>query len=851
MITSSDSSTDSCVDGAELPTPNPLGQAAPDTDLTNQATSLKHGLTASAFLAPPEPIGPDERQEIYRRAGIPLDTWPELECIVLESPARFVGKGALDNVVGGLYSRKSGNIRPFESHTVERPYLYQLELDPTVIAYFTQARLPNVEGIGRTGKRYVTSVTADVIVFRHASVTVVECKSESWLNAEVARPGSKWIAHDSHWTRTDLESWSASRGLSFEVFAQETISAIELQNLEFMYAMLRETASARDEALISRGLRVLSDGPKTILELRAHVPGFNNRHTGLILARGLAYGMLRSQSIDLEDHFLLFDDRDHAAEADRTAFTEIVNDLAPIDVSRPILRATPSDVQIAIARHAKIMAMRNGIGKVSERTRRLERQMIKGVRSGLTEIESLLSKTYKSGNRRLRCDARLPKIIEDTIKLFWTSGKVSDISALWVELEKACKKEGVVPCSESRLRIAVRESSTAKRLLAIGGMRAYQAGKASTPADRRSLPPLAFGHTLHIDSSPLDNRLAPNLVTLFPSESARFYIGIDGATCLPMASSLIFGPARTDGLAILLRDYVARNGFLPSHIFLDRGSENTSKWFRQFCREAGIGWSYSPTGGSRYNGQAENAIGRVNRQFAHKLPGSTEPDQRGRAVDGKFKSRRNAQLTFSALASEFDVFVYGDLANCPNEKNISPRELADEKISFGETAGRPAQLDAAFLILTSVPTNTTPKIQHGYVRTSFGRFSSVEFQAASGTKMRVDELRSDCVDPSVLYARLGTNWYQIFNRDVLRLSQLSEREKLWELLCAPIDSANARATKLEAKKKRYKRHAEMAEAAAANQGASPTSAAGDANTGKQEECSENFDWDSLNDFDEQ
>lgn len=848
-MTTQDSSDhpDPDVESAKLPptsAPPPLPRQGRD----QQGHGLISGLTAPAFIPPASPCGPDERLAIFERAGIGREHWQELERIILAAPARSVGKGALDNVVGGLFSRKCLNVLPFESHTVERAFLYRLELDSNVIAYRTQVRLPNVEGIGRDGRRYVTSSVADVLVLTESGVRIVECKSLSWLEKEIRRKETQWSNSDGEWTNAPLAAWADERGVQFEVFAQSDHFAVELQNLEFLYAISDRSPTTKEEAIIRKAKDILSRGPKTVLEICAHVPGFNSRHTGQMLVRGLAFGMLRSQSIALEDHFLLFEQEDHALVADDTFFKESSKNLGPVDISRPILNATSHDVHIAQSRLAKIKAMRAGMGEVSERTIRLERELAKGVASGLTEIEALLGKTHNSGNREPKLDSALPKIIADVVETLWATGKVTDLDELLDKLEEACKPHGVRPCSKTTLRLAAKQTPGTKRALATGGLRAYQAAKEITPPDRRSLPPIAYGHTLHIDSSSLDNRSAQNLATYFPAEKARFYIGADGATENPMAHALIFGPARTDGLAILMREYVARNGFLPAFIFIDRGTENTSKWFRRFCEEAGISWMYSPTGGSRYNGLAENIIGRVNSQFAHKLTGSTKPDQFGRAIDGKFKSARNARIQFSVLAQGFTTFIYNDLANCPNQDNISPKELALELQSFGEFCGRPASLDAALLILTSVPTDITPLIERGYVRTSRGKFSSIEFQYASKNVKRVDELRRDCVNPSVMYARIGTSWIQVFNRAVHKYSQAPDIEKLWMLLSHPINAARSRATKLELKSERSKRHKETNDAASAHESVAPPVGHASGVAESVQAPPEQLDWDRLDAF---
>ena len=831
-----------CAGGPATPGAAPNGSPQPTTN------RLLSGLTAPYVEQPEDPCTAEQRLAIYQLAGIPREFWPELESVIKEAPARNVGAGALDNVVGGLSSRKSRDIRTFESHTVERLYLYQLELDPNVVAYRTQARLHNVEGTDRKGNRKTWPVTADMIVLREDSVTIVECKSLSWLEKQLRKPNSTWTCVEGRWSSRSHESWAAARGLRFEVVAREPICGVELQNYEFIYGMSFQLATSRDETIMARAKNVLASGPKTVVELCAHVPGFNNRHTGIMLGRRLAYGMLRSQSICLEDSFLLFDDERHAMLADRIIFNETASSFAPIDISRPILTATSIDAGIASDRLQRIEDMQSGKSPGNDRTIRLERAMFRGVSQGLTKEEALLGEKHKCGNHGRKIAPAQIDAINNTVKNYWQNGKLTDLDHLHFELKRECARLETAAPSKTTLRLAANAVDLRKRALALGGMRAYQSDKNITPPDRSSLPPVAYGHTLHIDSSVLDNRSAPNLITQFPAEKARFYVGVDGATSKPMGHALLFGPARTDGLAILLREYVSRNGFLPCLIVIDRGTENTSNWFKAFCRKAGITWMYAPTAGSSHNGLAENIIGRVNSQVAHRLPGSSKPDQKGRAVDGKFKSRKTAQIAFEEIAKEFETYLFKDIPRTPNDDNITPDEMAEELQRFGEFAGRSATLDPAFFILTSVPTNTVPKVEHGYIRTGYGKFSSIEFQAGVANNTRVDDLRRDCIDPSVMYARVKNTWYQIFNRTVLHFRQLTDIQKLWKMLSKPLNSAEARTVRREIKEERYQRHQEMKAGATAHPTVSPPIPVGKSAPHPDSPAHARLTWDELDDY---
>ena len=60
------------------------------------------------------------RDPVYKKLGLTESQINALEAMVLDAPNRKPGKGALDNLITLVYSRKNGGPRWLESHTVER-----------------------------------------------------------------------------------------------------------------------------------------------------------------------------------------------------------------------------------------------------------------------------------------------------------------------------------------------------------------------------------------------------------------------------------------------------------------------------------------------------------------------------------------------------------------------------------------------------------------------------------------------------------------------------------------------------------------------------------------------------------
>jgi putative transposase len=289
-----------------------------------------------------------------------------------------------------------------------------------------------------------------------------------------------------------------------------------------------------------------------------------------------------------------------------------------------------------------------------------------------------------------------------------------------------------------------------------------------------------------------------------PASKAKFYLGIDGATGDTMAHSLIFGSARTDGLALLMREYVKRHGMLPRMIHLDRGSENTSRWLNEFA-EGRISLRHSPTAASAWNGLVENAIKQVNDQVAHKLEGSTEPDQKGRKVDGRFKSFRNARTSFIVVVNQFVSYIYGDLASAPRSDGLSPIDKRRELIDLYGKLGTPCEFNDDLVIQTSVRITRClkPDPQRG-IRTADGWFCSDELLRYMRLH-KVEQVRNDCCDPAILHVKIGHHWLRAFHNSVQSIAILSDSERLFELLYGPARRRAARAKRDDLSRRRHTR----------------------------------------------
>lgn len=771
----------------------------------------------------PEIGGPsaEDRQLVYAQMRLNDAQCRNIETMVRMSGTRDVGAGALNSVWSLHNSSKNGQARATESHTCELVFAYELEMDHDVLGYYTQVPCRRVRRTTQYGRTHVSTANLDFLVFRRDGIELVECKTSEWLDRESQKQGALWSYESGIWRYPPYAEWALQYGLDFSVWAPPNPVGTYLQNLEACYAVSCETAPESELRAIRAVLTTIAKRPASLEELMEEVRGFSERVAMQMLADGVAFGPWTSTSIGQADRFRLYADREQARHADVALLATIASDQAQPGIQDPILLASTTDLNKGRERLARLARIEAGELPPTRRMQKLAAAVQRAVARGDDPLCACLTRYANSGNRDSRLLPEQEQAIETVIARDWNAGKARRPIDLVRAFEGECERLGVEASGRWRLDARRRAESPLRHALSTGGFRAYHAIRPSTDPRHRSQRPLGYGQVLHIDSSDLDVRHARDLLKFFPAAKAKFYIGIDGATEYTMAHSLIFGSARTDGLALLLREFVRRHGFLPRIIHVDRGSENTSSWLVEFC-EGRITLRYSPTAGSAWNGLAENVIKQVNDQVAHQLVGSTAPDQKGRKVDGRFKSYRNAKLGFETVLKHFIDFVYQDLPNAPNAHDLTPAERkADVLPRFG-IMGTPCEWNDEFLIRTSIKVDQKGKAcpRRG-IRTVDGYFTSDELMKELRMH-KPDQVRSDCCYPEVLYVRIAGRWLKAFHNRVQSLALLSDVERLFEMLWAPFARSSGRKRRETNSRVRYSRIKLAEVARPANEHLAPT-----------------------------
>ncbi len=539
-----------------------------------------------------------ERYSLYEQCGFASGTKQTIEDLLSMAGARKVGKGALGNVITKFSSKKMSRIVHLESHTCEQVYAYELEMDRAVLMYFTQIPCQGVTRLQANGRRHVSTANLDFLVFRKDKVELVECKPVGWLQMR-ASLGGEWKLEGGRWTHGPYAKWAEEAGIPFSVYASPEDVGIYHQNLSAAYAAWNQVDRPMADDICEAACGEIRKHPRSIAELSGRITGFGMIHALLLLAKQRAFGAWRTISIEREDLFVLYPDPAQAAVVEERMREVRGSALASVGaIDDPLLSASAVDIEHAKKRLRRVKAILDGSENSTRRMRDLARRVERSSDANEADLSVCLTKYSKSGNRVRRISTRHIELIKHVISKVWNTGNALRPIDLEIIYRDECKAAGISEDGISTLRLERRRTNPLRHALATGGMRGYQAVRPHTDPRRRSLPAVGFGQIVHIDSTSVDMRVLqwekgekkPMAVR------AVFYVAVDSATGMPLGMSMLFGSPRSDGLAILFRDVVRRNGFIPPMLHMDRGPENRSKWLEEFCERSSV--RYSPTAGS-------------------------------------------------------------------------------------------------------------------------------------------------------------------------------------------------------------------------------------------------------------
>lgn len=163
----------------------------------------------------------------------------KIEEIRDSEPVRRVNS-SIKNVAGRYPSRKMSFSIQFESHTVELPFIYEVEHSDSVLEYYDQPNLVKLDYMSQVNgkdKRKVFNSTPDFFVIYDDYGCWVECKPEAkLLELSLEDPYRYYKDEDGCWRCPPGEQYAESLNLQFKVFSSEQIDWVLLRNIKFLEA---------------------------------------------------------------------------------------------------------------------------------------------------------------------------------------------------------------------------------------------------------------------------------------------------------------------------------------------------------------------------------------------------------------------------------------------------------------------------------------------------------------------------------------------------------------------------------------------------------------------------------------
>jgi putative transposase len=199
----------------------------------------------------------DEMFEVWcLQQGLSEQTKALIQRIRSSPPSRLV-RGAVGNVSGRYPSKKMGGTIQFESHRGELAFIYQMEHDSTVLAFYDQPEPIKLTYQGKTGKQVGLFHTPDFFVLRDDGGGWVECQMEDQLPQLAEQMPHRYL-RNTHgtWSCPAGEAYAKAFGLTYRLFSSAEIDWVYQRNLRFLEDYLR-FSRAPVETEVSTAIRTL------------------------------------------------------------------------------------------------------------------------------------------------------------------------------------------------------------------------------------------------------------------------------------------------------------------------------------------------------------------------------------------------------------------------------------------------------------------------------------------------------------------------------------------------------------------------------------------------------------------
>lgn len=717
--------------------------------------------------------------DAYRSAGTTAEGIDYIASVRESQPARRVGGTRFLAVTSRFPSKKMGRTIQAESRTGELPFAQSLELDDDVVEYYDQPATVQVTRF-RGGRKHLSPYTADFLVLRRARAQVVQIKPQKWINEQRELHPAEWTYEKGRWESLPLSAPFRRMGIEHVMRPIDEIGGIEAANLNIL-ATLRSSVEEPPQALLDKATKVLkSSRPMTILQLQEELGLTDASRILYWIAAGYVFFARKTQlvtSVHTARVFLSFDGA--------CAFAKNVelSSAADVDQSKgcasnespavPMFRAL-SDKEIleAMARYEAVLPAYKRERPATRNERRIIQRIDAAIKQGGGPLDGCATRIHNRGNRSPRLSDKQLKTVEAAIStLLMTPARRS---VKWAY--NAIEWGGEARVSYESFLRHVKRVPRHEYVRARSGHRAWLAHRPPSHPDTRVVWPTAAWELVHIDHTPIDEKVWGDLGVAQVLGRPWLTTMIDAWSGAAIAFWLSFSAPSWQSLAMLLRDCVRRHGRLPVSWISDHGSEFGGRFWETFSAQYGCSKLDRPVSDARSGSPVERSFGMLHRQLINQLDGNMQNDKRGRESTASHRSESNARYAIARIYEEIDRYLFSFYNERPHGPSaFSPIEMQQQsETELGPISPR-VKYDLRFMI-------DTASQLHNRRYTVDARRGIRVFQRTYWNEALADptvqgvraEVRAEPFDSSVVYAHLRGEWIRCVGSRHVELSAMDD-----------------------------------------------------------------------------
>lgn len=700
----------------------------------------------------------------------------------------MVGTHAVTNVCSWISSTKMSRTISSESRGPERAFIILSEYDKRVLEIWDQPQPIKITKVNKNGQRRAGSYTPDFMLLTDKGPRLVEVKPEAVLEELIVEQPGNWVKRGvGSYHYLPAEAAFRDLGMIHQVFAYSHRSHFWVENLELM--IRTRSSDLYDPSLPLRVDTAFGESFSwSLFDLkeRLSLPSY----TGLIqlLDRRAIFADLKSELLSQPESCFVAPSLMLVEQS--AALRESEQIFSGVGISTHSISEFPS---YRYAQEALDRLERLKSGEVSRSARRWKDKIKKGQVLGLSPFQSLISKTFNSGNRI----AKINKIVSNYLDNFLLEdyapsqglGKYRGFIKYKANALEA--HSGFDPVS--RRTFMIRLLQIPEAVIAAGRAGKRGANAVADPSDPvvRNLKPQIPWQSAAIDHYKADVYL------IFYSNEGVVHVErpwvtamIDLATGCVIAATLSFCDPSRVSCAKVIRECVRLHARLPSEVIVDRGSDFKSVYFSSLLAHYGVTLSLRPSAHSRYGGEVEGLFGEFKKQWLTQRPGNVADYKEARSVDGSHAPKKSAVLRIYDFYRELRAFCSWRDAKA---KTIHLQSGA-ERFSSGQRdfpfMGVPVEYDEEFMLITSVDSKKYKvDLQRGiHINELF--YYSPSIAKVRGRKSKL-EVRRDPENPHVIYAFIDNVWEPCYSAHINQFSALKYDSQFERGLVA-IEASNLR-----------------------------------------------------------